>query len=541
MSEPARPSITLYSGMTGGAIDQADIDELTIHLGGTDEVSSFLYRLHNWGGKYSPSLGNPIALGEDGYILMGRGANCPQLITTRNENMKFQSSPTEHYVTVSGRDWGERLFREYVTEGYAGMKGEDIVKHLLDYHSGLPHVRNTVELVEATDTTFTRLDYENQQAWEILKQIAWDSDKAGAIGYDFRVAPDGRFEFFHRGSKISTVDISECIEAAESESDILSVRNKVTIYGAATKSIPADVDETVESLTPASGNWTGYGGSLSLSAFAFGTAASSVLNTTGSAYNAVSVFYFNTTVNSNKFPKLFLALLRDDKVKADGFLVILHDSSSRVCGRSLSGVNSTSSSSDWTIFSLDVGVSHSSEYGAPSNFDWENIRTVTITAYLVTPGISGQVWHGQLYFTGARYSSVQTDAASIATYGERQYVDIFEDLYSDNECMLRAKSILAYRKQAKTSLTAKSTLIDYGTSPILPGDMIPVTLPNESISSVNFLVKSADYHFITQDESTLLELTLNLGSLKQKMADYIYALRTKTNAINNYKGSKRLF
>jgi hypothetical protein len=177
MSEPAAPSVTLYSGVTGGPINQADIQELVVHLGGTEEVSSFTYRLQNWNGKYSPS-GSPIALGEDGYIMMGRGANCPQLITTRNENMKFQSNATEHYVTISGRDWGERLFREYVTEGYALMKGEDIVKHLLDYHSGLPHVRSAVELVENTDTTFTRLDYENKQAWEILKQIAQHSDKA---------------------------------------------------------------------------------------------------------------------------------------------------------------------------------------------------------------------------------------------------------------------------------------------------------------------------------------------------------------------------
>jgi len=114
MSQPAAPIVALYSGVTGGSIEQNDILELTVHLGGTEEVSSFAYRLQNWNDKYS-TAGSPIALGEDGYIMLGRGANCPQLITTRNENMKFHSTPTEHYVTVSGRDWGERLFREYVT------------------------------------------------------------------------------------------------------------------------------------------------------------------------------------------------------------------------------------------------------------------------------------------------------------------------------------------------------------------------------------------------------------------------------------------
>ena len=115
------------------------------------------------------------------------------------------------------------------------------------------------------------------------------------------------FEFFHRGAKTSSVSLSERIEEAETESDILSVRNKVTIYGAATKSIPVDVDETVESLNPASGYWTGYAGSLSLDGTkVYASAASSIKNTSGAAYCAVSIFYFTATVNGNMYPKLFL-------------------------------------------------------------------------------------------------------------------------------------------------------------------------------------------------------------------------------------------
>jgi hypothetical protein len=528
MSEPAAPSITLYSGAMGGPINQADIQELTVHLGGTDEVSSFAYRLQNWNGKYSPN-GSPIALGEDGYILMGRGANCPQLITTRNENMKFQSNPTEHYVTVSGRDWGERLFREYVTEGYALMKGEDIVKHLLDYHSGLPHVRGGVELVENTDTTFTRLDYENKQAWEILKQIAQDSDKAGAIGYDFRVAPDGRFEFFHRGAKTSAVSLSERIEEAETESDILSVRNKVTIYGAATKSTPIDADETVESLTPASGAWTGFYGTLSLDATKkYGTATSSVKNNSGANLEAVTIFAFATAVNTDLYPALILALARDGNMKSDGTRIIIYDAWGATASQTLSNVGEN----EWTPYEIAVGDS-SENWNVPVAFDWTQVKTIYIYSAVTTPGTAGNIWYGNLYFGKGRYSNMQQDAASIASYGERQYVDIIEDLYSDNECMLRAKSILAYKKQAKTSLVVKSTVIDYGTTPILPGDAIAVTLPNESIASVNFLVKSVDYHHLA--ENNTLDVTLNLGYQKQQMADWIYALKTRTNALTNYK------
>ncbi|MCW3998926.1 MAG: hypothetical protein NWE93_01645 [Candidatus Bathyarchaeota archaeon] len=524
MSSPAPPSITLYSGATGGPINQADIQELTVHLGGTDEVSSFAYRLQNWNGKYSPN-GSPIALGEDGYILMGRGANCPQLITTRNENMKFQSNPIEHYVTVSGRDWGERLFREYVTEGYALMKGEDIVKHILDYHSGLPHIRNGADLVESTDTTFTRLDYENKQAWDILKQIAQDSDKAGAIGYDFRVAPDGRFEFFHRGAKTSSVSLIDRIEEAETESDILSVRNKVTIYGAATKSTPIDADETVESLTPTSGTWTGFYGTLSLDATKkYGTATSSVKNNSGANLEAVTIFTFITPVNTDLYPALILALFRDANMKSDGTRIVIYDAWGATASQTLSNVGEN----EWTPYEIAVGDS-SENWNIPLSFDWTQVKTFYIYSAVTTPGTAGNIWYGNLYFGKGRYSNIQQDAASISRYGERQYVDIVEDLYSDNECMLRAKSILAYKKQIKTSLVLKSTLIDYGTTPILPGDMIAVTLPNENISSVSFLVKSVEYHVLA--ENNTLDISLNLGYQKQLMADWIYALRARTDAL----------
>jgi hypothetical protein len=88
----AKPAITLYSGTTGGAIDQNDVIECLIHLGGTNEVSSFRYRLQNWDGKYSVGIGNPIATGEDGYINLGRVGTTPRLITTRNEHIKFIST-----------------------------------------------------------------------------------------------------------------------------------------------------------------------------------------------------------------------------------------------------------------------------------------------------------------------------------------------------------------------------------------------------------------------------------------------------------------
>lgn len=183
------------------SIPQGDIIEARVHLGASKEVSSWELLLQNWNGKYSPNGAYPLSVGQDGYICIGRGVNAPQVITTRTESIQYESGPNENYVRVAGRCWGEKLFRRVVTKTYTSQKGDDIVKDLLDYYAGLSHVRGGTELVENSDTTYTKLEYTDSPVWDILKYIAESSDKAGVIGYDFRVAPDGKFEFFPKTAK----------------------------------------------------------------------------------------------------------------------------------------------------------------------------------------------------------------------------------------------------------------------------------------------------------------------------------------------------
>ena len=210
---------------------QGDVIDLRIHLGCTKEVSSFECLLQNWNKKYSPGGTLPINVGMDGSISIGRGTNVPQIITCRVEKVQCESpTSTEHYLRVSGRCWGERLFRRVVTKTYDNKKGEEIVKDLLDYYVGLSHVRDSTELVENTDTTYTHLQYENTPVWDIIKYIAESSDLAGVIGYDFRVAPDGKFEFFSKNSKTSPVSLSEKIEVSEYRKDIRRIRNRIRVY-----------------------------------------------------------------------------------------------------------------------------------------------------------------------------------------------------------------------------------------------------------------------------------------------------------------------
>ena len=81
-------------------------------------------------------------------------------------------------------------------------------------------------------------------------------------------------------------------------------------------------------------------------------------------------------------------------------------------------------------------------------------------------------------------------------------------------------------------LTLKSTVIDYGSTPLFPADMIPVSLPNENING-NFRVLSAEYQ--VKAETGELEVSLELGREKSLLADYVYALRSKVDRVNRYK------
>jgi hypothetical protein len=84
-------------------------------------------------------------------------------------------------------------------------------------------------------------------------------------------------------------------------------------------------------------------------------------------------------------------------------------------------------------------------------------------------------------------------------------------------------------------LTVTSTVIDYGNTPLLAGDKIHVTLPNENVDS-DFRIESAEYHFAAEEQT--LELTLELGKEPPQLADYLYGLRTFTVNVEKLSRTK---
>jgi hypothetical protein len=511
---------------------QGDIVELRVHLGCTEEVSSFECLLQNWNKKYSPSGTYPINVGMDGHIDIGRGSNVPQLITCRVESVKFESTPTANYLRVSGRCWGERLFRRVVTKTYENKKGEEIVKDLIDYYVGLSHVRDSTELIEDTDTTYTKLEYKDTPVFDILKFIAESADKSGVIGFDFRVAPDAKFEFFPRNSKTSPVSLSEKIEVSDYRKDIHRIRNKITVYGVADKSVPSDKDSWTESLTPADGSWAAIQGEVSLDSGKKAKGSYSIKTYVASLYYAACMLTLNSgkEVNANLYPLLSFLVQRETTFNGN-INVILFDTSDKSASHFFNA-----GPDEWFLKDFRVGEENADLWDVESGFDWTQIKKVRFDCWFTGTG-TGSFWVDGLFFGGRRYSSTQEDSGSQTSYGLRELVEVDEELYSDNECELRAKALLAYLKDPAEYLTVRSTVIDYGSNPLLAGDKIGVVLPNENVNT-NFRILAPEY-FVDAKTQTL-EITLKLGREEPLLADYLYALRSKTDHLSRHKIARLL-
>jgi len=140
-----------------------------------------------------------------------------------------------------------------------------------------------------------------------------------------------------------------------------------------------------------------------------------------------------------------------------------------------------------------------------------------------------------LFFGGRRYSSTQENAASQASFGLRELVEVNEEFCSDLECESHANALLSSLKDPAESLTIQSTVIDYGDSPILAGDKLHVSLPNEGVNG-DFRVLSVEY--FVDGKTQTLETTLELGRERPLLADHVYALRSRTDRLSRLKTAR---
>jgi len=299
----------------------------------------------------------------------------------------------------------------------------------------------------------------------------------------------------------------------------------------ADKSVPADKDAWTESLNPANGAWSAAAGDVSLDTTFKAKGSASIKVHSVSMYWVGAVFTLNAgkEVNSNLYPLLsFLAYL--EKSYNGNVSVLLYDTADKYARK-----NITVAPGKWRKTDLRTGLANEMEWeDVEAGFDWANIKKIRIDGWFSGVG-SGDFWIDQLYFGGRRYAATREDATSQSNYGLRELVEVDEELVSDNECDLRAKALLDYFKNPAEYLRLNTTILDYGTTPLLPADKIHVTLPNENVDS-DFRIESVEYSVDAKTQT--LEIVLELGKVPPFLADYLYGMRATTVTVEKLARTK---
>jgi hypothetical protein len=491
-------------------------------------TDALLYEVDFW----EITGGTPIVEGSDATIYGGRYPNYPQLLIGKVEEVDPESRAVEHYIVVRGRCNGEQLFRRHVSKSWDNVKGEAVVKYVIDNYTSLSHVRDETELIEDTDTTYAQLEYEDTPVFDIIKYIAETADKAGVIGFDFRIAPDGKFEFFPKNSKISSVNLSERLEAGSHKRSITRIKNKITIYGAAEASRPPLVDDWTDSLD----NWSAEIGTLSLYA----------LNKKYGSYSIrcdsdTDTLRFKRTFGQVKKPQgLSFWIESYDAYSPElSWVRLLAPDDDNYFEFLFSNI-SDDLTLDFVLTEIALGKNNTYDAEKNPNGIWTKTGN---PSWVDIQGIKFQIKRGEytgvavivdgIQFQKTRFEATREDAASQALYGVRERPpEVDEELHSDAECDYRAKALLDFLKSPSILPTVRSTVIDYGTTPILAADKCHIVLPNENVDA-DYPLRAVDYRF-NPAEATL-EIELQLEKEPLLLADFIYGFRKSIQKLDKYK------
>jgi hypothetical protein len=230
-------------------------------------------------------------------------------------------------------------------------------------------------------------------------------------------------------------------------------------------------------------------------------------------------------VDATLFPVLNLWLSRESTFNGNVTLT-LFDAANRTAGHEF-----TVGYDKWFQTQVRVGVAAADVWQVESGFDWTQIKKVHVVCWFDSSG-TGSFWVDGLFFGGRRYGTVKEDAASQSSYGLRELVEVDEELWSDAECTMRAQALLSSLKSSAEQLTLRSTVIDYGATPLLAGDTVHVVLPNENVDG-DFRILSVEYYVDAKTQT--LETALELGREQPLLADYMFKLKSKTDSLSRYK------
>jgi len=474
--------------------DDLDVVEVAVHLAVTEEVGSVNCLLQNYDAKYT----DQISVGDLIEAALSRtGEAFVKVFKGRIEAVAKRAEATvrgpQHYVRLRGRDLGAELFNRLVTKRYENKEGSEIVKEVLANYTPLESVG-----VEATSSIYTEEEYENKPAWEIVQYIAETAkNAAGVIGYDFK-CEEGDVKFFYKNKYVSPVSLEGIITLCEHEGSIERIRNKIYVYGEASKPYPLDRDAWTESLTPADGSWSsGTGtGSVSLDSGEKAVGSYSVKHSTTTAdYYGCAVFTLDAgkEIDCDTYPSLTFQVMEESGFSG-AVTIQLEDSAGMIVRQEFR----ISNNKKWHLQTFMAGRKHSDQWTHSlfntQPFDWTKVKKVSFFCHFSGTG-TGSFWVDNLFFGNCRWSGVAEDTSSQSLYGLRELAIVDETLVSDDACAKVADAELKYRKDPAEFL--RVTVL--GNPQIKPGETIRVVSPNENIDA-DYRLQAVDHYMDDEGE-----------------------------------------
>lgn len=496
--------------------DDLDVVELNVHLAVTEEVGSVNCLLQNYEAKYT----DQIEAGDLIEIALSRtGDSWVKVFKGRIDAVAKLAEASlrgpQHYMRLRGRDLGAELFNRLVTEKYLNTEGSEIVKDVLANYTPLASVG-----VETTNSIYTEEEYENKPAWEIIKYVAETAkDTGNVIGFDFK-CEEGNLLFYPKGEYASEVSLDGIITLCEHESAIERVRNKIHVYGEASKPYPLNRDAWTESLTPNDGQWSSGTGTGTVSLDSSEKIVGSYCikhSTTTPDYYGRAVFTLNDgkEINSNTYPSVNFQVKEESAFSGEVTLILEDDEGNWAAKEYGIGNNKK-----WHVESFMCGAKHADEWSGNNiaDFNWDKIKRLILDAHFSGTN-TGSFWIDNLYFSKCRWSGSAEDSASQSKYGVRELAIVDETLVSDDSCSKVAQAELEYRKDPSESL--RVTVL--GDPRIVAGETIRVTSPNEGIDA-DYRIQAVD-HFL--DDEGEFETTLTLISEPLRIAEILSETQKK--------------
>ncbi len=466
-------------------------------------------------------LYNDIGANYKVAIYMGYGTLDADDVQLVGKILKITSkvSTTGIFKTFEGKCLGEVLERRQKTNKRYQDEQSD---HIPSYVA----VELDLGISKDFDTTLETITVRTETYWDMLKRVSdyW-YDGSTKVQKDFYVDngdgghPNGHLVW--KARPIRTVGVESLVYGADFDDydlthDLMPSKNKVTVYGAPSAFLPNDKDEWTEDEDTT--NWTATSGTLTFadtpvtpeegakcvicshsdtsSPYAQDITFQRALpNITLRNINSLSFFYYPGTtapVYDNQTCKL-----------------LCPDTSNYFKYRSFTGASNTM---HWVTAPLGESAVYDAVENPTGVWDivgspnWWSIQAIQFHGD--SAGSSGTLFMGidKLYFSPDRWVGTAEDLTNQGIYDirEAEYTD--ENLLSNDECIKRAESLLMQLKEK----TEGVSFTVQGNTNILRGDRIPLTLPPDNISAVNFDVISVEHSYSESGFFTTPQLILGV-------------------------------